>query len=272
MSITLKDVSYTYAPGTAFAAGALRNVSLSVEDGEFVGIMGRTGCGKSTLIQLIAGLLTPEQGQVLVDGEDINSRDYDRLRLRRRVGVVFQHPEHQLFETTVEKDVAFGLRRHDLSKEEKDVLLETIRRNTGTKDVSDVKYKNYSTALEAARALMDGEVDAAVYREAYGTVLEEVMESFSADTRVVDTYEIRTEMEYESVEPGEPFNLLISGIDVKGDISQASRSDVNIIVTINPKTKKILMTTTPRDYYVEIPEVSYGKRDKLTHAGISVAG
>ena len=156
----------------------------------------------------------------------------------------------------------------DLSKEEKDVLLETIRRNTGTKDVSDVKYKSYSTALEAARALMDGEVDAAVYREAYGTVLEEVMESFSADTRVVDTYEIRTEMEYESVEPGEPFNLLISGIDVKGDISQASRSDVNIIVTINPKTKKILMTTTPRDYYVEIPEVSYGKRDKLTHAGI----
>lgn len=110
MSIELRDVSYTYVPGTAYAAGALQGVSLSVEDGEFVGIMGRTGCGKSTLIQLIAGLLTPGQGQVLVDGEDIHSRDYDRGRLRRRVGVVFQHPEHQLFETTVEKDVAFGLR------------------------------------------------------------------------------------------------------------------------------------------------------------------
>ncbi len=119
MSITLKDVSYTYAPGTAFAAGALRNVSLSVKDGEFVGIMGRTGCGKSTLIQLIAGLLTPEQGQVLIDGADINSRDYDRLRLRRRIGVVFQHPEHQLFETTVEKDVAFGLRSFGWSEQQR---------------------------------------------------------------------------------------------------------------------------------------------------------
>ncbi len=119
MSIELRNVSYTYAPGTAYATGALQNVSLSVEDGEFLGIMGRTGCGKSTLIQLIAGLLTPEQGQVLVDDEDINSREYDRLRLRRRVGVVFQHPEHQLFETTVEKDVAFGLRSFGWSEKQR---------------------------------------------------------------------------------------------------------------------------------------------------------
>lgn len=119
MSIELRNVSYTYAPGTAYAAGALRNVSLSVEDGEFLGIMGRTGCGKSTLIQLIAGLLTPEQGQVLVDGEDINSRTFDRVRLRRRVGVVFQHPEHQLFETTVEKDVSFGLKSFGWSEEQR---------------------------------------------------------------------------------------------------------------------------------------------------------
>ena len=134
--------------------------------------------------------------------------------------------------------------------------------------MEDIHYKSYSSALEASNGLLDKEVDAAVYRESYGSVLEEVIDSYADRIRVVENYEIRTEMEYESVEPGEPFNLLISGIDVKGDISQASRSDVNIIVTINPKTKKILMTTTPRDYYVEIPEVSNGMRDKLTHAGI----
>lgn len=110
MPITITDLSYTYAPGTTFAADALRHVSVSIADGEFIGILGRTGCGKSTLIQLIAGLLTPTGGQILVDGQDIHHRSYNRSRLRRRIGVVFQHPEHQLFETTVERDVAFGLR------------------------------------------------------------------------------------------------------------------------------------------------------------------
>lgn len=153
----------------------------------------------------------------------------------------------------------------DLSQEEKDTFLENLRRSTRQENV---EYREYGTALEAARALMGGEVDAAVYREAYGSVLEEVLDSFADATRVVDSFEIRTELAYENVEPGEPFHMLISGIDVKGDISQTSRSDVNIIVTINPKTKKILMTTTPRDFYVEIPEVSNGQRDKLTHAGI----
>lgn len=118
MPITLNDVSYTYAPGTAYAAGALEKVRLTVPDGAFVGIMGKTGCGKSTLIQLVAGLLTPTEGQVLVDGADIHAKTYDRSILRRTVGVVFQHPEHQLFETTVERDVAFGLRHLGFSRGE----------------------------------------------------------------------------------------------------------------------------------------------------------
>lgn len=119
MPITLNNVSYTYAPGTAYAADALAGVSLTIADGEFVGVMGKTGCGKSTLIQLIAGLLTPTAGRVLLDGRDINGKTYDRTALRRRVGVVFQHPEHQLFETTVERDVAFGLKHFDWSEAEK---------------------------------------------------------------------------------------------------------------------------------------------------------
>ena len=120
MPIALENVSYIYAPGTAYAAGALEGVSLEIPDGAFVGIMGKTGCGKSTLIQLLAGLLTPTEGRVLLDGQDIGDKKYDRRHLRRTVGVVFQHPEHQLFETTVERDVAFGLKHLGLSAEEKE--------------------------------------------------------------------------------------------------------------------------------------------------------
>ncbi|MGE4353576.1 MAG: energy-coupling factor transporter ATPase [Oscillospiraceae bacterium] len=118
MPITLDNVSYIYAPGTPFEAAALHGLSLTIEDGEYVGIMGQTGCGKSTLIQLLAGLLPPASGRILLDGLDINGRGYNRDTLRRSVGIVFQYPEYQLFETTVEKDVAFGLRHSGLSKEE----------------------------------------------------------------------------------------------------------------------------------------------------------
>jgi len=93
-------------------------VSLRVQDGDFVAIMGRTGSGKSTLIQLMAGLVAPVSGRVLVDGLDINEKAYDRKYLRRRMGVAFQHPEHQLFETSVERDVAFGLKHTGMRAEE----------------------------------------------------------------------------------------------------------------------------------------------------------
>ncbi len=118
MSITLEHVSYTYASGTPFQAEALQDVSLHIGAGELVGVMGQTGCGKSTLMQLIAGLLKPVSGQVLVNGEDINAPGYDRTILRKVLAVVFQFPEYQLFETTVERDVAFGLRHSGLDAKE----------------------------------------------------------------------------------------------------------------------------------------------------------
>ena len=118
MPIKLDNVSYTYAPGTSLAVRALRGVTLEVADGEFVGVMGVTGSGKSTLIQLIAGLIKPTEGQIFLDGEDINDKKYNRDVLHRKVGVVFQYPEYQLFETTVERDVGFGLRHLGLTKEE----------------------------------------------------------------------------------------------------------------------------------------------------------
>lgn len=118
MQIELKSVSYTYAPNTSYQTQALDNINLTVSSGEFIGIMGRTGCGKSTLIQLIDGLLAPTSGTVLLDGYDINNKRYDRNILRRNIGIVFQLPEYQLFETTVERDVAFGLKHSGLSKNE----------------------------------------------------------------------------------------------------------------------------------------------------------
>lgn len=109
MPITVTNLTCVYGAGTPFETTALRDVSVTVENGSFVGILGRTGCGKSTLIQIMAGLLTPTAGTVMLDGQDIHARRYDRSILRRKVGIVFQYPECQLFETTVEKDVAFGL-------------------------------------------------------------------------------------------------------------------------------------------------------------------
>lgn len=126
MPIELKQVSYSYRSGPSTEERALQNLSLSIADGEFVGIMGHTGCGKTTLIQLIAGLLSPTAGQVLLDGEDINRKGYPRQLLRKKIGVVFQYPEYQLFEPTVEKDVAFGLKHSGLSKEEKALRVKEV--------------------------------------------------------------------------------------------------------------------------------------------------
>lgn len=119
MPIEVRNISCRYGERTPLEVQALEGISFRVEDGAFVGIMGRTGCGKSTLLQLIAGLISPGEGQILIDGRDIHSMGYDREILRRKLGIVFQYPEYQLFETTVEKDVAFSLKHRDMSKKEK---------------------------------------------------------------------------------------------------------------------------------------------------------
>ncbi|MCL2396761.1 MAG: energy-coupling factor transporter ATPase [Defluviitaleaceae bacterium] len=108
MSIQIVNVDYTYSRGTAFEKKALNNVSLTIEKGEFVGLIGHTGSGKSTLIQHLNVLMRPDSGSIIIDGEDIGA-DKSRLKaIRSKVGLVFQYPEHQLFEMTVYKDVAFG--------------------------------------------------------------------------------------------------------------------------------------------------------------------
>lgn len=118
MSIKLEDVTYTYSPGTVYEIHALDHVNLEIPDGQFAGVIGHTGSGKSTLIQHLNGLVRPTAGRVLYNGEDIWAQGYDLRALRFHVGLVFQYPEHQLFEADVLSDVCFGPRNQGLSKEE----------------------------------------------------------------------------------------------------------------------------------------------------------
>ena len=118
MSIALEHVNYIYSPGTAYEKRALNDISLEIGQGQFVGIIGHTGSGKSTLIQHLIGLMKATSGDILYDGQSIYAEGYDMRKLRSQVGLVFQYPEHQLFEVDVISDVCFGPKNQGLSEEE----------------------------------------------------------------------------------------------------------------------------------------------------------
>lgn len=118
MSLVVKNLYHTYQAGTPNESHALKDVNIEIKQGEFIGIIGHTGSGKSTLIQHFNGLLKPSQGTVLVDGVDINVKGAKLKEIRLQVGIVFQYPEHQLFEETVAKDVAFGPKNLGLTESE----------------------------------------------------------------------------------------------------------------------------------------------------------
>ena len=151
-----------------------------------------------------------------------------------------------------------------VDQENTQIMVDNINTSLGR----EVKIEQYGTVQELANALLEGRVDAAIYNQALDGLITDAIEDYSEQVRVLYQYGIETEIEQENVDVGEPFNVYISGIDVDGPIATNSRSDVNIIMTVNPNTKKILLTTTPRDYYVQIPDISGEQRDKLTHAGI----
>ena len=153
MSIEVKNLTYIYDPGTPNEKMALQDVNLTIHKGEFIGIIGHTGSGKSTLIQHLNGLVKPTSGQVLCDEEDIfeepnvKSKKQARAlkgakmkRIRQKVGLVFQYPEHQLFEMTVAKDIAFGPTNMGLPQEEIDKRVDEAMRMVGLKE----KYKEKS--------------------------------------------------------------------------------------------------------------------------------
>lgn len=121
MAIILDNVSYMYEKDTAMEVAALKDIALVIPDGQFIGLIGHTGSGKSTLVQHLNGLMQPTSGNIYYNGEDINEENFDKKELRSKVGLVFQYPEHQLFEIDVFKDVCFGPRNMGL--EEKEVQL-----------------------------------------------------------------------------------------------------------------------------------------------------
>ena len=116
--IKLEDVNYVYMPGGPFEKTALKNISLEIKQGEFIGLIGHTGSGKSTLIQLLNGLIKPTSGKVIVNNKVLGEKDVDMRQLRFEVGLVMQYPEYQLFEETVAKDIAFGPANMGLDEEE----------------------------------------------------------------------------------------------------------------------------------------------------------
>ncbi len=134
MSIIIDKLNYIYSPGTAYEKQALKNINLVIEDGEFIGLIGHTGSGKSTLIQHLNGLVKATSGGVYYNGADIYDADYNLKELRTKVGLVFQYPEHQLFETTVLKDVQFGPKNLSLTPLEVDLRAYGALKQVGIPD------------------------------------------------------------------------------------------------------------------------------------------
>lgn len=134
MSLILDHVNYIYGEDTTMAVAALRDINLVIKEGEFIGLIGHTGSGKSTLVQQLNGLLKPTSGSVFFNGEDITDKDYNRKQLRSKVGLVFQYPEHQLFEVTVFEDVCFGPKNLGLSPKEVELRAYEALKRVGIAD------------------------------------------------------------------------------------------------------------------------------------------
>lgn len=134
MAIILDHVNYVYGEDTALAVHALKDVNLVIPDGQFIGLIGHTGSGKSTLVQHLNGLIRPTSGAIYYNGEDIHEKEYDKKQLRSKVGLVFQYPEHQLFEIDVFKDVCFGPKNLGLSQKETELRAYAALKQVGLED------------------------------------------------------------------------------------------------------------------------------------------
>ena len=139
--LEVKNLSHIYSQGTPFEKVAIDNINLKIEKGEFIGLVGHTGSGKSTFIQHLNGLLKPSSGEVYVQGKSISGARMNLVEVRQKVGLVFQYPEHQLFEETVEKDIAFGPMNLGLTNDEVEVRVKDAMRSVG---LSYEEYKDSS--------------------------------------------------------------------------------------------------------------------------------
>ena len=141
MSIKIENLTYVYMPKTPFEKKALDNVNLEREDGEFLAVIGHPGSGKSTLIQHLNGLLKPASGKIYVDGTDITDKDTKLVDIRKKVGLVFQYPEYQLFEETIAKDIAYGPSNLELNEDE---ILKRVKKSMEMVGLNYEEYKDIS--------------------------------------------------------------------------------------------------------------------------------
>lgn len=160
----------------------------------------------------------------------------------------------------------FGVQKN-LDRENTNKTIENIEQQSGT-TLNVTEFDDFSSMVQA---LYSGQVQAVIYNAAYNDTIEETEKDFTDKIKILENHEITTQVQMTGNDINvtqKPFTVYISGIDVYGDIKKTSRSDVNMLVTVNPQTKELIMTTTPRDYYVQLPGVSGEARDKLTHAGV----
>ncbi len=186
-------------------------------------------------------------------------------QIDRMVVAVRSDDAAEVLEDTM--DYSFGV-QFERGGDNMQAAVTDIQEELGT-DISTVEC---ASVQDQAQALVNGDVDAIIYNKAYTELMDSAVQGYSDDVRIIYETSIRVELNFgnsgDSSLTKQPFTVYISGIDVYGEVTETSRSDVNIIAVVNPTTHQVLLVTTPRDYYVEIPGVSKGQNDKLTHAGI----
>ncbi|MBU5315916.1 energy-coupling factor transporter ATPase [Clostridium bornimense] len=142
MSIKIENLNHVYMPNSPFEKVALKNINIEIENGEFIALIGHTGSGKSTLIQHINGLLKPTSGSIYIDNNELDSKEVSLSDIRKKVGLVFQYPEYQLFEETVEKDIAYGPKNIGIDKEEE--INDLVKKSMEIVGLDYERYRNKS--------------------------------------------------------------------------------------------------------------------------------
>jgi energy-coupling factor transport system ATP-binding protein len=173
MPVKVENLTHVYMKDSVFEHVAIDNISFEIQDGEFIGIIGHTGSGKSTLIQHLNGLLKPSSGKVFIDGEELGSKEVQMKKIRQKVGLVFQYPEQQLFEETVYKDVAFGPRNLGLSEDEVEERVRKAIELVGLdfNSISSVSPFKYSLDPSLLQSLHFASIYLAMYHTSSITIL-----------------------------------------------------------------------------------------------------